>query len=46
MKRVLMMLLVLLLAARSAQAIDLGEEEDVIEGLAPNAFGGEVRLPW
>ena len=46
MKRVMMIFLTLMLLSRSALAIDLGDEEDVIEGLAPDAFGSEVPLPW
>lgn len=46
MKRVLLILLALMLMIPGALALDLGEEEDVIEGLTPEDFGIEVPLPW
>ena len=46
MKRVLLIWFMLLLMIPGALAIDLGEEEDVIGGLDPTAFGGKVNLPW
>ena len=46
MKRVFMIWLALLLAMPCALALDLGEEEDFIEGLEAGAFGTKVPLPW
>ena len=46
MKRMLTFLLALMLLCSTAWALDLGDEEDVIDGLTADDMGVKIPLPW